>query len=106
MPRPKHNLTRNEIARVFDGDLAEKFPPILSPALLAELMTVGVKTIYFWIAEGRLDGAFRKRGKHCLIWRDRAIDLLFNGPEWEHKTKCTKKTATSSATECASTPAA
>src|SRR5271170_1926143 len=104
MPRPKHNLTQNEIARVFDGNLADRFPPIVSPDQLAELAGVSVKTIYFWIAQGRLDGVFRKRGKHCLIWRDRAIDLLFNGAEWEHKSECKKKTATSSATESASTP--
>jgi len=106
MPRLNPNLTRNEIARVFVGNLAEKFPPIISPEQLAELAGGrSVKTIYFWIAEGRLDGAFRKRGKHLLIWRDRAIDLLFNSPEWEHETACTTKTATSSATECESTRA-
>ena len=42
-----------------------------------------MKTVYEWIAKGRLDGAFRKRGKHILIWRDRALDLLFNGPDWK-----------------------
>jgi excisionase family DNA binding protein len=78
----KPNLTRQEIARVFDGDLAAKFPPILSPGQLAELLGLSTKTIYVWIADGRLDGAFRRRGKHCLIWRDRAIDVIFNGPQW------------------------
>lgn len=34
------------------------------------------------IEVGRLDGAFRNRGKHILIWRDRALDIIFNGPEW------------------------
>lgn len=91
MPRPKPNLTRNEIARVFDGDLAAKFPPILCPAQLAELTGLSTKTIYFWIAEGRLDGAFRKRGKHCLIWRDRAIDLLFNSNSWSEE-ECPNRT--------------
>ncbi len=26
--------------------------------------------------------------KHILIWGDRAIDILFNGPEWDHDKKC------------------
>jgi excisionase family DNA binding protein len=62
--------------------MADRFPAILAPAQLAQLLGLSVKTIYEWIAKGRLDGAFRKRGKHVLIWRDRAIDLLFNGKEW------------------------
>jgi hypothetical protein len=85
----KLNLTRNEIARVFEGDLLAKFPPILSPGKLADLLGLGVKSIYVWIAAGRLDGCFRKRGKHVLIWRDRAIDKIFNGKTWS-KNKCTK----------------
>jgi excisionase family DNA binding protein len=55
---------------------------ILSPVQLANLAGLSVKTIYEWITKGRLDGAFRKRGKHVLIWRDRAIHLLFNAPDW------------------------
>ena len=58
------------------------FPPILTVEQLACLLQISTKTLYEWIAKGRLDGAFRKRGKHILVWRDRAIDLLFNGPEW------------------------
>lgn len=57
-------------------------PAILSPHQLAELLGLSVKTIYEWIAKGRLDGAFRKRGKHNLIFRDRALSLLFDGPDW------------------------
>jgi hypothetical protein len=87
----KPNLTRNEIARTFDSNLSAKYPPILSPDQLAELAGgLSVNTIYFWIEEGRLDGAFRKRGKHLLIWRDRAIDLLFNGETWSEN-KCPKE---------------
>ena len=26
----------------------------------------------------------RKRGKHVLIWRDRAVEVLFAGKEWNH----------------------
>jgi excisionase family DNA binding protein len=76
--KPK-SLSKDEIRGAF-GDAV---PEILSPKKLASTLGLSVKTIYEWIAKGRLDGAFRKRGKHCLIWRDRAIDLLFNGKDWK-----------------------
>jgi excisionase family DNA binding protein len=80
----QRKLSKDEIQTAFvtaDGHLV---PPILAPAQLAELLGLSVKTIYEWLTGGRLDGAYRKRGKHVLIWRDRALDLLFNGPEWKN----------------------
>jgi excisionase family DNA binding protein len=77
-------LSRDEIARPFQGAEGERSRPILSPAGLADLLGLSVKTIYEWIARGRLDGAYRKRGKHVLIWRDRAINIVFNGNEWKN----------------------
>jgi hypothetical protein len=38
--------TRNEITRVFEGDLLAKFPPILSPGKLADLLGLSVKTVH------------------------------------------------------------
>ena len=82
----KQPLRKEEIAHAFHGPAGEAFPVILSPGVLSALLGVSVKTIYDWIARGRLDGAFRKRGKHILIWRDRAIDILFNEKTWsEHE---------------------
>lgn len=78
----KPTLGKDELQRPFDRERGAEHPPILSPAQLAALCGLSVKTIYVWIADGRLDGSFRKRGKHVLIWRDRALDLIFNGPEW------------------------
>ena len=75
-------LSRNEIAQPFEGTSGDMFPPFLSPEQLAHLLGISRKTIYEWIARGRLDGAFRKRGKHVLFWRDRAIHIIFNGPDW------------------------
>ena len=66
-------LTDQEIAEAFSSTGDASIPPILSPQQLADLVGLSVKTIYEWISKGRLDGTFRKRGKHCLIWRDRAI---------------------------------
>jgi excisionase family DNA binding protein len=78
----KKPLSSDEIARPFLGAAGERYPLILSPAGLADLLGLSVKTVYDWLAKGRLDGAFRKRGKHVLLWRDRALDILFNGKEW------------------------
>ncbi len=75
-------LTAAEIQRAFAPDEGTPAPAIISPAQLAHLLGLSAKTVYEWIAKGRLDGAFRKRGKHNLIWRDRALEILFNGPEW------------------------
>ena len=78
------HLRPGEIAAAFDTeDLRRRFPPSLTVSQLAELLGRSPKTIYFWIERGRLNGAFRKRGKAHLLWRDRAIELIFNGPEWE-----------------------
>ena len=75
-------LSKAEIQQAFAEGTGAQFPPILSVAQLAALLQLSVKTVYEWIAKGRLDGAFRKRGKHHLIWRDRAIEILFNEREW------------------------
>jgi hypothetical protein len=78
----KPNISAEELESPFTGALAEQFPPILTPLQLAALLHLSRKTIYQWKAAGRLDGAFRKRGKHLLFWRDRALDLIFNGKDW------------------------
>jgi predicted DNA-binding transcriptional regulator AlpA len=82
MPKAK-GPTREEIRAAY-ADVAwrAEFPPVLSPARFARLIGMSTSTIYSWISDGRLDGAHRKRGKHQFIWRDSAIDLIFNGPEW------------------------
>jgi hypothetical protein len=49
---------------------------------VAELLGRSPKTIDDWRAKGRFDGAYRRRGKHCIYWRDRVIDKVFNGAEW------------------------
>lgn len=79
--RPR-KLSKPEIRQAFADGSGAQFPPILNVEQLAALLQISVKTVYAWIAQGRLDGAFRKRGKHLLIWRDRALDILFNGPDW------------------------
>ena len=82
MSSRKGNLSKTEIAQAFAEGTVTQVSPIITVQQLAAILQVSPKTVYEWIGKGRLDGAFRKRGKHHLIWRDRAIDLLFNGPEW------------------------
>ena len=84
-------LSKPEIQQAFAKGTGAEFPPILSVVQLAALLQISAKTVYEWIGKGRLDGAFRKRGKHNLIWRDRVIDLLFNGTEWNSKDSNNKK---------------
>ena len=89
MSTRQHPLTPSEIRMAFVATAASPAEPnagvILTPSGLAQILGLSVKTIYEWIAKGRLDGAFRKRGKHVLIWRDRAIALLMNGKDWTHE---------------------
>lgn len=82
MSTSKKKLGREDIQRALSHESGATVPPIISPAQLAALLGLSIKTIYEWIARGRLDGCFRKRGKHALIWRDRAIEQIFNGPDW------------------------
>ena len=64
-------LSKAEIQQAFEsqgqGQGATSIAPILSPQGLADLLKMSVSTIYEWISKGRLDGAFRKRGKHIRI---------------------------------------
>ena len=64
------------------GEVGEEYPVILSPDKLAKLLGLRAKTIYAWISSRRLDGCFRKRGIRNLIWRDKALDHILNGPNW------------------------
>lgn len=79
-------LRQSEITTALDtDDQRRRFPPILNVEQAAQLLGgVSEKTIYFWCAAGRFDGCFRKRGKHLLFWRDRVIERIFNGPDWEN----------------------
>ena len=84
MARAAEKLTLQAIQESFEG--GEGCPRICSPQQLADEVGVACSTLYQWIAQGRLKGVIRKRGKHNFIWRDGAIELLFNGPDWSKKT--------------------
>ena len=82
MAERKLTVSKAEIAQAFADGTGAHVPAILTVKQLAVILQISPKTIYEWAEKGRLDGAFRKRGKHILFWRDRAIDIIFNGPEW------------------------
>jgi hypothetical protein len=88
MGRPrKPKLSSDEIAKAFaEPTTAKQFPPVLNVSLAAELLRVSPKTVYAWHGAGRLSAAAVKRGKHLMFWRDRLIDVMFNGPNWVGET--------------------
>ena len=87
MSTRKRKLSKAEIRQAFADGLGAQYPPILNVVQLAALLHISVKTVYEWIAKGRLDGAFRKRGKHHLIWRDRALGTLIQRNRMEKRLK-------------------
>lgn len=72
-----------------DDEIRAAFPAGTRGFLLLKefsaLTGIPQSTLHEWKAKGWLDGAFRKRGKRNYIVRDRAIKLIFNGPEWHEK---------------------
>lgn len=78
-------LKPKEVHAAFESDPArECWPPVMSVQQVAKLLGLSPKTLYEWMSKGRLDGAYRRRGKHALFWRDRVLDVVFNGPDWKH----------------------
>ena len=76
-------IDRREIAHAFaDEALRRQYPPICGPHQLAHLLGYPVSTIYAWRSRGYFEGAYRKRGKRVRFWRDKAVELFFNGPDW------------------------
>ncbi|HVK08498.1 MAG TPA: helix-turn-helix domain-containing protein [Gemmataceae bacterium] len=80
--RPKP-LTEAELAAACRDGSGVPLKPVMSPDEFAEFVGLSVKTVYEWLARGRFSNAARRRGKHVLIWRDRAISELFSGPDWK-----------------------
>ena len=79
MSTSRRKLTQSEIDQAFQG---RSLPLAISPKDFAELIGVSVRTVYDWRDKGRLEGAYRKRGKHLLIHPRRAYEILFNGASW------------------------
>jgi excisionase family DNA binding protein len=83
MGQRRRILTDDELTIPFrHGPWADRFPPVLTVTDVADLLRVGPKTIYEWVAKGRFEGTFRRRGKRLLFWRVKVVALIFNGPSW------------------------
>jgi hypothetical protein len=72
-------LSQVEIARAVERG---QVPVVMTTKRLADFLGVSPKTIYFWLAAGRLDGTYRRRGKHNFFVTTRVLDRIFNGAEW------------------------
>lgn len=70
-------LSTSEVQQSF-GHL----PPVLSVQQAAAAIGVPIKTVYEWSSQGRLANCSRRRGKRLLVFRDKFIMEIFNGPEW------------------------
>ena len=58
--------------------MSSQFPPILSAEQFGKLVGASESTVYFWISEGKFDGATTLFGNHRRLWRDRAVEIFFN----------------------------
>lgn len=71
--------------KVKTESILQSLPPVISPQQLATAIDIQRSTVYEWIAKGRLDGCFRKRGKHNLLVTEATIEQIFNGPDWSNE---------------------
>lgn len=72
--------------RIPVADLGKELGDVISPDQLRRILGLkSRKTIDVWTAAGRLDGCFRRRGKHNLIVRELALDRILNGPNWKNE---------------------
>lgn len=76
-------LSKSELTRTLAHAQTK---PILNTSEMASLLRVKNKTFYHWIAEGRFNGCFRKRGKGMVFLTERTLDAFFNGPDWSDAT--------------------
>jgi len=78
MAQDRNPLTTDEIHAAFAGAWADRFPPVLTPGQVADLLQVALKTVYGWSSDGTLKAAKFRAGKRVRFVRDRVLTLLFN----------------------------
>lgn len=67
--------------RIDVTEIGAEYGEVIRASDLARILgQASRKTLDKWIAEGRLDGCFRRRGKQNLIVRKLALERIFNGP--------------------------
>lgn len=72
-------FSKQELAAMFAGDWATKFPPILTVEQTCDLIQLPKGTLYDWSSRGLLDGCAQRAGKHLRIHRDRFIQIWSEG---------------------------
>tara|TARA_R110002124_G_scaffold259227_1_gene425052 strand:+ start:537 stop:791 length:255 start_codon:yes stop_codon:yes gene_type:complete len=83
MSPPKQGIiSKSEIQNAFEGQDGQRFPIILTTEEVGQLLHVSKKTIYEWVRKGNLDKTYIKRGKRRLFLRNKLIDKMFNGKDW------------------------
>ncbi|MFI4852619.1 MAG: helix-turn-helix domain-containing protein [Gimesia chilikensis] len=81
--RRERIISKSEIQSAFEGQDGIRFPLILTADEAAQLLGFETpKTIYEWVSKGRLDKAYVKRGKRILFLRNKLVDEMFNGKDW------------------------
>lgn len=76
----KHMLSIEEIQQAFvNPQDAARFPPILTIEEAAELMRIPVATLYDWSSRGLLHDCARRVGKYLRFFRDRFVQIAFDG---------------------------
>lgn len=80
--KPRPHVDASQLNRSLNETHGSDFPAILNIAQAAALLQVPRKTIYLWLAAGRLSSAARKRGRRWFFWRDALVEHLFNGEDW------------------------
>lgn len=76
-------LKPSEVHAALDSEaLRDRYPPVCQKPQIAALLGISIKTLDEWMAHGRLDGTYRRRGKRVFFWRDRVVEIIFNGKEW------------------------
>ena len=70
-------LTHEELVNAFKDNAG--IPTILKTPEAANLLRVSKKTLYEWLAQGKLRGTYVKRGKHLFFWRDKLVEAFFAG---------------------------
>lgn len=70
-------LTKEDIEKAVSG-----YPPILLSEQVASLLQTPLKTIHEWSSQGRFANCAVRRGRRLLFFRDKLIEVIFNG-DWK-----------------------
>jgi len=70
-------LSKEEIQRAVAA-----YPPVMITEQVAALFQTPKKTIQEWSSQGRFKDCAVRRGRRLLFFRDKLVEVVFNG-EWD-----------------------